>query len=168
MNAKRRSQKQEKSVAKSFNAKPTIASGAIWFQKGDVRSKAFLIECKTTLKSSYSVKVDVWEKIESEAIKDGLRTPLLIIDLEDKERFVVFDPRYFRAHRYRKFNRELDEKRKKSFTISIKDFARMEDINVQTVFFKICGKRDYVLACMSLNNFLSMYAEELEELENEQ
>ena len=63
---KRRSQKQEKSVAKDFNARMTVASGALWGMKGDVRNDKFLIECKTTEKGYYSVTNKVWEKIEDE------------------------------------------------------------------------------------------------------
>ena len=92
---KRRSQKQEKSVAKSFNARPTVASGALWGMKGDVRNDKFLIECKTTEKDYYSITTKVWEKIEDEALKDRMRTPLLIIDLQDTDRYVVFNPNQF-------------------------------------------------------------------------
>lgn len=92
---KRRSQKQEKSVAKDFNARPTVASGALWGMKGDVRNDKFLIECKTTEKDYYSITTKVWEKIEDEALKDRMRTPLLIIDLQDADRYVVFNPNQF-------------------------------------------------------------------------
>lgn len=92
---KRRSQKQEKSVAKSFNARPTVASGALWGMKGDVRNDKFLIECKTTEKDYYSITTKVWEKIEDEALKDRMRTPLLIIDLQDTDRYIVFNPNQF-------------------------------------------------------------------------
>ena len=61
---KRRSQLQEKSVAKDFNAKVTVASGALWGMKADVRNEKFLIECKTTEKDYYSLTAKVWEKIE--------------------------------------------------------------------------------------------------------
>lgn len=92
---KRRSQKQEKGVAKSFNAKTTPASGAKWAQKGDVRNEKFLIECKTTEKDFYSITTKVWEKIHLEAMKDHGRIPLLIIDLHDTDRYVVFRPQDF-------------------------------------------------------------------------
>lgn len=89
---KKRSQKQEKLVAKSFNAKLTPASGALWGAKGDVRNDKFLIECKTTEKDFYILTAKVWEKIHEEAVKDHLRIPLMVIDLEDRERYVVFRP----------------------------------------------------------------------------
>lgn len=92
---KRRSQKQEKSVAKDFNAKVTVASGAKWGMKADVRNDMFLIECKTTEKDYYTLNASVWEKIEQEAIRDHLRIPLMVIDLEDKDRVVVYRPQDF-------------------------------------------------------------------------
>lgn len=92
MTSKRRSQKQEKSVAKDMNARVTPASGAKWGQKGDVRSEDFLIECKTTNKDYYSITTKVWEKIRLEATQDHGRIPLLVIDLRDQDRYVVFRP----------------------------------------------------------------------------
>lgn len=82
-------------MAKSFNARPTVASGALWGMKGDVRNDKFLIECKTTEKDYYSITTKVWEKIEDEALKDRMRTPLLIVDLQDTDRYVVFNPNQF-------------------------------------------------------------------------
>ena len=82
-------------MAKDFNAKVTVASGALWGMKADVRSDNFLIECKTTEKDYYSLTSKVWEKIEQEAIRDHLRTPLMVIDLEDKDRVIVFRPQDF-------------------------------------------------------------------------
>lgn len=92
---KKRSQKQEKSVAQKFGGKVTAASGALWGMKGDVRNDKFLIECKTTEKDFYTLTSKVWEKIQEEAIKDHMRTPLMIIDLKDKDRYVVFRPKDF-------------------------------------------------------------------------
>ena len=86
---------QEKSVAKQFGGKQVIASGSLWFADSDVRNDKFLIECKTTEKDYYSITTKVWEKIEDEALKDRMRTPLLIIDLQDTDRYVVFNPNQF-------------------------------------------------------------------------
>lgn len=92
---KKRSQKQEKSVARQFNARVTAASGALWGMKGDVRNEKFLIECKTTEKDFYVLTSKVWEKIQEEATKDHMRIPLMMIDLEDNDRYVVFRPKDF-------------------------------------------------------------------------
>lgn len=80
---KYKSNLQEKRVAKELNAKVTVASGALDFQKADVRNDIFLVECKTTSKPFYSLTLTTWLKVEKQAIKDGLRTPLMCIDLED-------------------------------------------------------------------------------------
>lgn len=81
MNKKKQSQKQEKTVAKELNAKTVIASGALWASKGDVRNDEFLVECKTTEKPYYIFNYDVWRKIELEALKDGMRVPVMSVDV---------------------------------------------------------------------------------------
>ena len=101
MKVKKKSQLQEKSVAKDLDAKTVIASGALWGSKGDVRHDEFLVECKTTEKSFYSLSMKVWEKIEKEAIKDGLRIPLMCIDVNGgKDRFAVFLEKDFKHYKY--------------------------------------------------------------------
>ncbi len=82
MNVKKKSQLQEKQVAKDLSAEVVIASGALWGSKGDVRSDKFLVECKTTDKSYYTLSVPTWQKIEKEAVKDGLRIPVMCIELK--------------------------------------------------------------------------------------
>lgn len=71
---------QEKRVANEINGKVVIGSGSIWSMKGDCRNEDYLIECKTTKKDYYVLNVKTWLKIEEEAIKDSLRTPVLCID----------------------------------------------------------------------------------------
>lgn len=83
---RKKSQKQEKKVAKELNGRVTPASGALDCAKGDVRSDYFLIECKTTSKDFYSLSLDTWDKISKEALRDGMRVPVMCIDLEDGER----------------------------------------------------------------------------------
>ena len=100
MRVKKKSQLQEKSVAKDLDARTVIASGALWGSKGDVRHDDFLVECKTTEKPYYSLTMKVWEKIEKEAIKDGLRIPLMCIDINDgKDRFAVFLEKDFKHYK---------------------------------------------------------------------
>lgn len=87
---KRRSKKQESKVAKELSGKVTPASGALWGAKADVRSDIFLVECKTTEKDYYSLTFNTWDKIYHEAIKDGLRIPVMCIDLlNGKQRYAV-------------------------------------------------------------------------------
>ena len=87
---KRKSKDQESKVAKELVGRVTPASGALWGAKADVRNDVFLVECKTTEKDFYQLSFNVWDKIYREAIKDGLRVPVMCIDLNGgKERVAV-------------------------------------------------------------------------------
>ena len=100
MKVKKKSQIQEKSVAKDLDAKTVVASGALWGSKGDVRHDDFLVECKTTEKPYYSLTMKVWEKIEKEATRDGLRVPLMCVDVNGgKDRYAVFLEKHFRHYK---------------------------------------------------------------------
>lgn len=83
MDVRKRSQRQEKRVAKEIGGKVTPASGALWGSKGDARASEFLVECKTTLTDKYILKAKTWLKIKEEALKDGLRTPVMCIEVRD-------------------------------------------------------------------------------------
>ena len=92
MDNKKMSNKQENKVAKETGGYTTIASGALYFQKADVRLDNFLIECKTTREPFYKLKRSTWEKIQKEALKDGMRIPLMQVDLENsKYRVAIID-----------------------------------------------------------------------------
>lgn len=87
---KRKSKDQESRVAKELSGRVTPASGAMWGAKADVRNDLFLVECKTTEKLSYRLTFNVWHKIYKEAIKDGLRTPVMSIDIQNgKHKYAV-------------------------------------------------------------------------------
>lgn len=87
---KRKSKDQESRVAKEISGRVTPASGAMWGAKADVRNDLFLVECKTTEKLSYRLTFNVWHKIYKEAIKDGLRTPVMSIDIQNgKHKYAV-------------------------------------------------------------------------------
>ena len=83
MNVKKRSRKQEEQIAKDLGGKPTIASGALYFQKADVRSDIFLCEAKFTDKDKYVLTLQTWEKIRKEALRDRMRIPLMMIELPE-------------------------------------------------------------------------------------
>lgn len=156
---KKRSQKQEKSVAKDFNAKVTVASGALWGMKADVRSDKFLIECKTTEKDYYSLTATVWEKIEQEAIRDHMRIPLMVIDLEDKDRVVVFRPQDFD---YPCIGQCMLKQIPKSVRVRAKDLGTDEMGNfVHSITIFICGKKTNVLCLMLKEDFEETFLEEL-------
>jgi len=80
---KKKSQKQERKTAKEIGGRTTPASGAKWHSKGDVKNSNFLIECKTTDKTYYSLTIPIWEKICREARRDGMKTPVMRIDLKE-------------------------------------------------------------------------------------
>ena len=89
-NTKHLSKLQEKRIAKDINGKVTIASGSLDFQKADVRNDKFLVEAKTTEKNYYPLNIKTWDRINNQAINDGLRIPIMCIDLEDgKDSLVV-------------------------------------------------------------------------------
>lgn len=86
---KKLSQKQERKVAKDLNAKTVVASGALWGAKGDVRNEHLLVECKYTKSTVYPLVSTVWKKIKKEAIRDGLRIPVMCIEIAGKSFAVV-------------------------------------------------------------------------------
>lgn len=91
---KKKSKKQEERTAKQFNGRATLASGALWIAKGDVRSDEYLIENKFTDNSFYSLSKATWDKINREAIKDDFRTPLMQIDIQEEQYVILEYPLY--------------------------------------------------------------------------
>lgn len=95
---KRKSQKQEKRTAEEFGGRTQIASGAIEGMKGDVRTgdtsigfkeDDFLIENKFTDSDKYKLDLKTWQKVEQEALRDNMRTPLMQIDIKDISLVVI-------------------------------------------------------------------------------
>ena len=161
---KRRSQKQERSVAKDFDARTTVASGALWGQKGDVRSSKLLVECKTTKKDYYPVTAKVWEKIAEEATQDHIRIPLLVVDLEDSYRLVVFRPKDFATPLKTPYDCTSNGDNQKSFRITLKELEDAEkdfEGYVYARLFMICGKRRNLLCFMREKDFIENYKEEI-------
>jgi hypothetical protein len=77
------SNKQEKDIANKFDGNVQINSGAFVLYKGDVKTKHFLIEAKTTIedKKSFSIKKEWLEKISKEAFSLK-RIPVLAFRFE--------------------------------------------------------------------------------------
>lgn len=158
---KRRSQKQEKGVAKDLNAKTIVASGALWGAKGDVRNDLFLIECKTTEKDFYSITTKVWEKIDEEALKDGMRRPLLIVDLRDKDRYVVFNPNQF----VKQLNTYEIAPHVHGGCKSYR-FKGYTEFDLPILFSMLplkSPKKNHILMVMKIDEFIDFYADELKE-----
>ena len=84
-NVKKKSKKQEEKIAKDIGGRTTPASGALWAFKGDVRNDKYLIEAKFTDSNKYQLKYETWDKIKREAINDGLRIPVMQIDIQGSQ-----------------------------------------------------------------------------------
>jgi len=69
-------QKKEKKDAKDFGGKVTPRSGGYFSFPGDVVTKDYLIDSKTTDKNRFSVTKQMWEKIDGEALKSR-KIPIL-------------------------------------------------------------------------------------------
>lgn len=93
------SKQQEKKVAKSVGGKRTANSGATAFQKGDVITKDWLIECKTktTDCKSFTIKEDWLLKNEEEAFAMGKNHSALCFDFgpSANKRYYVISERLF-------------------------------------------------------------------------
>lgn len=78
----KRAPKQEREIAKRTNGRLVPASGAK-HTKGDVRLKGIArIECKTTKHKSFSVTLEMAEKLEEEAALAG-ELPIFVIEFID-------------------------------------------------------------------------------------
>ena len=89
LSVRKKSVKQEKRIAKDLNCKPVPGSGSVWAWKGDVRSDKLLIEAKMTEAEYYNLTLATWEKIVKEAAKDGLRIPVMFIDIQELQLVVI-------------------------------------------------------------------------------
>lgn len=76
--------RSEKKVAESFKAKMTRASGAMDFDKGDFSTDDFLMEAKSTIHKSISVKHDWLTKIRLEALSKD-KFPALVVTFVEED-----------------------------------------------------------------------------------
>lgn len=71
----------EKAAAKRVGGRQTASSGNKWYDKGDVRLKGVTrIECKTTKHASFSVTLEMIDKIEA-AVAGAGEVPVIEIEL---------------------------------------------------------------------------------------
>ena len=91
------SNRQEKKVAKAVNGKQVSNSGATGFQKGDVVSDLFLIECKTktTESKSFTIKKEWLEKNKEEAFEMGKPYSAMAIDFGDGKNHYLINEKLF-------------------------------------------------------------------------
>lgn len=154
MKVKKKSQKQEEDIAQKVGGNRVVASGALWGAKGDVRTDTLLIEAKTTSKEYYSVTAKVWEKIEREAVSDGLRFPLMIVDLKDGEkRYAVFSLNDFKVNTIKCFC-DMSSEDRKSYRLNMNTagYSIFGGYN-HGIIFNVCGKKENVLCCMMFEDF---------------
>lgn len=108
------SRKQEGRITKSFKqiaeeARQAMASGALWFQKSDVITNKFRIECKTKVKPSkqMTIKKEWLDKISEEAFYSG-KIGLLAFSFGDNKDYIAIDSKEFLT-----LMEELEDLRKK-------------------------------------------------------
>lgn len=98
MNTRYFSNKQEKRVAKRVGGKQVSNSGATAFNKGDVITDDWLIECKTctTPKSSMSVKKEWLIKNSEEAFAMRRNFSAVAIDFGSSDTYYIIDEKTFK------------------------------------------------------------------------
>jgi hypothetical protein len=85
---KKKWQQWESKTAKDFAGKLTPSSGNKWHSPGDVKNELFLIDSKTTVKKSYSISIETWDKLCEEAAFSD-RIPMLSLQLGEFELVVL-------------------------------------------------------------------------------
>lgn len=88
---RKRTDKLERKIAQEFNARQHKNSGAM-VEKYDMSTDELLIEHKSTLKSSFTIKLLLWRQL---AKKATTREPVLILDISGNE-LVVIRKEFFR------------------------------------------------------------------------
>jgi len=78
---------KKKNKGRDFEEKirKTIASGNLWFDKGDINTENFLIETKYTDKKSFRITEQIINKIWNDAL-DSNRLPRIVIGIPKNER----------------------------------------------------------------------------------
>ncbi len=86
---RKRSQKQEKRVAKKVGGTTNAGSGSGWRRQNDVREDGILWEMKRTDGKSISINLKDWEKLYMNAWSED-RMPAMHLEIGNR-RFVVLD-----------------------------------------------------------------------------
>ena len=92
------SKKQEDRIAKNLNGKRNANSGATRFVKGDVTTKHFLIEAKTSMKPTDSMKIkESWIiKNREEAFAMRKQHAAVSIDFGKDTNYYIIDEKDFK------------------------------------------------------------------------
>lgn len=88
---------QEKKVAKAVGGKKVANSGATNFNKGDVTTDDWLIECKTkcNIAKSFAIKKEWLDKNREEMFAMGKSHNALVFDYGEGTRYYVIDEKTF-------------------------------------------------------------------------
>ena len=92
------SKKQESKVAKDVGGKRTLNSGATPWQKSDILTEQFAIECKTktTSSKSISIKKEWIEKLKEESLFMGKNYEALAFNFgPDEENYFIINTELF-------------------------------------------------------------------------
>lgn len=91
------SSRQEKKVANVIHGKQVANSGATSFNKGDVTTDDWLIECKTkcSVAKSFSIKKEWLDKNREEMFAMGKSYSALAFDFGDGNNYYVLDEKTF-------------------------------------------------------------------------
>lgn len=101
MSTRKHSNAQEKAIASVLGGRKQSNSGATPFQKGDVATKQFLIECKTKIKEAKSMSIKkAWiEEIKEECFAMGKSYWALAFNFgseRNAENYYIVDERLFK------------------------------------------------------------------------
>lgn len=84
----RRSVRQERAIARDTGGRRQAASGSLPGLKGDVKTKSWLIEAKTTAGVTYTLKLRTWRKIEQEALV-ARKEPVLVLEISGRKLAII-------------------------------------------------------------------------------
>ncbi len=85
---KKESIKQERDVAEHVKGRAHLASGAPWFDKGDVNNQTCLISCKQTKHAVFRLSLRDLKEIENQARKKGL-LPVMFVCISGDEYVIL-------------------------------------------------------------------------------
>jgi len=82
----KRKKQSSKKIGQEFEkvVQKTINSGALWFSKGDLQTKNYVVECKFTEKKGYRISAKLLKKLWDEAL-DANKLPLLVIGIKEDD-----------------------------------------------------------------------------------
>lgn len=80
-NKERKKMKKNKGSKFEERVQKCLNSGALWFDKGDLKTDDYLIECKYTEKKGFRISDKILEKLWNEALERN-KLPALVIRIK--------------------------------------------------------------------------------------